>query len=131
MVDQLFEDARVGDRGFEFFGPASSLITASKDADFAKRTVSKTCLESTKPDGAGSHGSLAGGKDQRRGHVERVFLGSQPARRLDFAQLLLRRHAQAERLLERRSLGVARIDQINPGRHAASDVAGTIDGIGA
>ena len=39
-------------------GRSISLTTVSKDADCAKRTVSKTCLASTKPVGAGIHGSL-------------------------------------------------------------------------
>ena len=55
------------------------------------------------------------GEDQRRRHVERAVLDLQPAGRLDLAELVARRHAQAEGLFDPRPLVVARIDQVDPG----------------
>ena len=55
-------------------------------------------------------------KDQRRSQIERIVLGAEPAGRFDFDDLLFSWHVQSEGLLERRSLALRRIEEVDPGR---------------
>ena len=62
----------------------------------------------------------------RRGHDQRAVLGIEPARGLDLAHLLARRHLHVEGALDRRDLGWGRIAQIDPYDIARQGVGGML-----
>jgi hypothetical protein len=58
MIDQFLQKAHKGSTGSNLPDAPSSLLTASKLAACAKRTVIRTFLASTKPVGTKIHGSF-------------------------------------------------------------------------
>ena len=130
-VDQFLEQAHKGERRIDLIGATQFLDHLVAGDRLGKAHRQQYAFGQHEPRGDQYPGLIVDGEDQRCGQIQRIFFDPQPARRLDFSKLLLRWHAQAKGLLERRPFLGGWIDQIDPASIGQGRPFGAGGGVGA